>query len=39
LTQINEAYPTRDTIEKMMKTLAAMVANINNCHPRFRKQK
>jgi len=36
LTQLGEAYPTRDKIEKMMKTRAATVANINNCHPHFR---
>jgi hypothetical protein len=34
---MNEAYPARDTIEKRMKTHAATVANIDDCHPRFRK--
>jgi hypothetical protein len=38
LTQMNAAYPAGDKIEKMMKTRAAALANINNCHPRFREQ-
>jgi hypothetical protein len=37
LLQMGEAYPARDKIEKMMKTRAAAVANINSCHPLFRK--
>jgi len=36
LLQMGEAYPARDKIEKLMKTHAATVANIDNCHPRFR---
>lgn len=36
LMQMGEAYPPREQIEKMMKTHAAAVANINSCHPRFR---
>ena len=38
LSQIGETYPARDEIEKLMKTHAAKAANIDNCHPRFRKQ-
>jgi len=38
LMQMGEAYPPRDKIEKMMKTYAATVANINDCHPRFSKK-
>lgn len=37
LQQVGEVYPAAEKIEKMMKTRAASVANIDSCHPRFRK--
>jgi hypothetical protein len=39
LAQIDEAYPARQEIESMMKTHAATVAKLSDCHPRFQDKK
>ena len=39
LAQSDDAYPAREEIESMMKTHAATVAKLADCHPRFQDKK
>ena len=35
LMQLGDAYPEREAIHQAMKTHAASIAGVDNCHPQF----